>query len=403
MTRRPHGTGSVFYRESRGRWEGTYEAGYTKTGARRRRTVTGKTKTEAKQKLVAAIQAAAAAEAPTVGGRPTVKRWADQWLENTTHELRPGTWNANRSLINNWIIPTIGQRRLVDLNPGHVREVRNAILRAGLATSTAARAHAVLLWMLKDAVGEGHSVPNGVLLVDGPGAGESDRADIPLDDALALLAAAAQLPDASRWVSAFLQGTRPAETLGLTWHLCDFKERLIDISWQLKPLPYVVARDRSSGFRVPTGFVAKQLHGQMHLVRPKTESGKRIIPMVDWMASALEAWRDIAPASPYDLVWPRADGKPQTDRADREAWRSLQDTAQVACVDGTLGRRYDLYEARHTTATLLRELGVDDESITAILGHSTILSSRAYIHVNNTRVRAALSDLAVRLRLDSPG
>jgi integrase len=397
MARRAHGTGSVYFDGTR--WVGAYEAGFTTTGARRRRRVTGRTKTIAQQKLVKAIREAEAAEAPTIGSKPTVKRWADEWLETTSHDLRPGTWNANRSLVNNWIVPTIGHRRLADLTPGHVREVRTAITRAGRAPSTAARAHAVLIWLLKDAVIEGHAVPNGTLLVDGPGTGESDRGDIPLPDALALLAAAARRPDASRWVAAFLQGTRPAETLGLTWACCDFDARRIDISWQLKPLPYRVPRDPSSGFRIPTGFIAKRLHGQMHLVRPKTEKGRRVIPMVDWMAASLLAWRQVAPASPYDLVWPRADGKARSDKADREQWRDLQDEAQVASVDGTLGRRYDLYEARHSTATLLRELGADDETIKAILGHATILSSKAYLHTDDRRTREALTNVAARLGL----
>lgn len=398
--RRPHGTGSVYF-DGR-RWIGSFEAGYTKTGGRRRKTVTGRTKTIAQQKLVKALREAENAEAPTTGSRPTVKRWADTWLETTSHDLRPGTWNANRSLINNWIVPTIGHRRLADLTPGHVREVRTAIQRAGLKSSTAARAHAVLMWLLKDAVGEGHTVPNGALLVDGPGVGESDRGDIPLPDALALLAAASKRPDASRWAAAFLQGTRPAETLGLTWHCCDFENRVIDISWQLKPLPYVKPRDPSSGFRVPSDFVAKHLHGQMHLVRPKTEKGRRVIPMIDWMAASLQTWRDVAPNSPHDLVWPRADGRARSDKADREAFRDLQDEAQVACVDGTLGRRYDLYECRHSTATLLRELGADDETIQAILGHATILSSKAYLHTDDRRTREALSSVAAALGLGTP-
>lgn len=401
MTRRPHGTGSVYYDAARDRWVASYEAGFTATGARRRRRVTGRTKTIAQQKLVKAVRAAEAAEAPTTGSRPTVKRWADQWLDTTSHDLRPGTWNANRSLINNWIVPTIGHRRLADLTPGHVREVRTAILRAGLATSTAARAHAVLMWLLKDAVLEGHVVPKGAMLVVGPGVGENDRGDIPLPDALAILAAAATRPDSSRWVAAFLIGSRPAETLGLTWDRCDFERGTIDISWQLKPLPYNVPRDRTSGFRVPDDHEARHLHDAMHLVRPKTDKGKRAASM-EGMAPLLLAWRTIAPESPHGLVWPRPDGRGRDDHDDRQQWRDLQDEAQVACIDGTQGRRYDLYEARHTAATLRRALGADDETIMATLGHASILSSKAYLHSDNTRKREAQALVAEALGLLLP-
>lgn len=395
--RRPHGTGSVYWDGKR--WVGSFEAGYTATGARRRRRVTGRTKTIAQQKLVKAIREAEQAEAPTTGSRPTVKRWADQWLDSTVHDLRPGTWNANRSLVNNWIVPTIGHRRLSDLTPGHVREVRTAIMRAGLASSTAARAHAVLMWLLKDAVLEGHVVPRSALLVDGPGAGESDRDAIPLPHALAILTAAAARPDSSRWVAAFLLGSRPAETLGLTWDRCDFDNGSIDISWQLKPLPYNTPRDRSSGFRVPDDHESIHLHDALHLVRPKTDKGKRLASM-EGMGPLLLAWRTIAPESPHGLVWPRPDGRGRSDAKDREEWRDLQDEAGVRHASG---RRYDLYEARHTAATLRRVLGADDETIMATLGHASILSSKAYLHSDNTRKDEAQALVAEALGLLLPG
>jgi hypothetical protein len=64
MTRRQYRTGSVYRRSSDGRWLGTIEHGYTRTGARRRVTVTGKTEAEAKAKLDALRTWIAA------GGRP---------------------------------------------------------------------------------------------------------------------------------------------------------------------------------------------------------------------------------------------------------------------------------------------------------------------------------------------
>jgi integrase len=192
---------------------------------------------------------------------------------------------------------------------------------------------------------------------------------------------------------------RPAECLGLTWPLVDLDDGTLDVSWQLKRLPYNVARDRSSGFRVPRNYEVRQVEGALHLVRPKTASGRRIIPLVPWMRDALLTWRDLCPPSRAGLVWPRPDGRPQTDAADRDAWVALQDAAQVAHVEGEHGRRYSLYEARHTTATLLREASVDDATITEIMGHATILSTKAYLHTDRKRTRAALEQLAGRLQL----
>lgn len=396
---RAYGTGSIWHDEKRDRWVGTIETGWNAKGNRRRRAVTGKSKAIVQRKIREALREAEQRQAPTVGGKPTVKVWADQWLADTARLRRPGTWQANKSQTTTWIIPTIGHRRLEALRPADIRAVERAMEAAGRAPSTISRCRAVLDKMLKDAALEGHPIPQSVLLVEGVSAGENDRDAIPLPDALTLLEAASHRPDASRWAAALLQGMRPAECHGLTWSCVDLDEGVLDISWQLKALRYNVPRDRSSGFQIPRDYTVRQVYGAVHLVRPKTTSGRRLIPLVPWMRDALLAWRDVCPPTKAGLVWPDPDGTPRDDKDDRAAWVQLQDAAQVAHVEGEQGRRYTLYEARHTTATLLREAGVDDETIIAIMGHATILSTKAYLHTNKTKVRAALDQVATRLEL----
>lgn len=403
MARRAYGTGSIWYDEKRDRYVGTVELGWTARGTRRRKAVTGKTRRAVQTKIRDLLREADANEAPVVGGKPTVKVWADQWLEITQRKSRPTTWQASASQVRTWIVPTIGHRRLEQLRPADVRAIERAMESAGRKPSTIARCMAVLHKMLEDALIEGHPIPLAVLKVETVGAGESDRDAIPLDDALALLEVAARRPDASRWVAALLQGMRPAECLGLTWDCVDLgtgdDDGWLDVSWQLKALPYKVRYDRTSGFRVPRGYVAKQVDGALHLVRPKTASGRRVIPLVPWMREALLTWREQCPPSRAGLVWPQTNGRPAIDDEDRAAWIRLQDAAQVAHVEGEHGRRYSLYEARHTTATLLREAGVDDQTITEIMGHASILSTKPYLHTDRRRTRAALEGVAGRLRL----
>ena len=399
MTRRPHGTGSVYYDTARGRWVGTYEAGWTARGTRRRRKVTGRTETEARQRLRQALRETETDEAGT-GARPTVRTWATRWLDITQATHRPTTWGANRSAITCWITPTIGHKRLDRLTPGDIRAVSTAILAGGGAPGSARRSHAVLIKILKDALVEGHAVPPRVLGIKAPAAGENDRDAIPLDHAAAILAAARKTPDESRWIAAFVQGLRPAEALGLTWDAVDLAAGTADISWQLKALPYKVARDRSSGFRVPVGYQARQVRGAWHLVRPKTAKGQRLAILVPALVDALERWRLICPATDVGLVWPTdGKGKPRTDASDRAAFHALQ---AVAKVKHPSGRPYATYEARHATASLLRYAGYDDQTITAIMGHASILSTKAYIHIDQTRKREAAVALAATLGLGVP-
>lgn len=71
-------------------------------------------------------------------------------------------------------------------------------------------------------------------------------------------------------------------------------------------------------------------------------------------------------------------------------------------VDGCAGRLFSIHEARHTTATLLLECGVDPAVIVAIMGHS-ILTTRGYQHLRTERAMAALDLVAVRPQQPSSG
>jgi integrase len=386
MNRRAPGTGSVVTRKD-GRLVLCIEAGWNRQGVRRqirRVTPTGTMRREADKMLLRLLREA---NPETAASPTTVKSYADTWLPRVAEHLRPSSLMVTRAAVR-WIVPAIGTRRLDKLTPGDIRAVSKAILAAGLSPATAGRYRGVLAKMLKDARLDGHNVPAVVSDVEGVPLGESTRGAIPTDHAILILAASSERPDRSRWAAALLQGMRPAEVLGLTWDRVDLEQGVLDVSWQLQALPYRIARDRRSGFKVPIGFVARQVEGRWHLVRPKTSAGERFLPMSPWLVETLREWQQIAPVSPYGLVWSN-EGHPVDPKDDRAMWRDICLAAEVPA--------YDLYSCRHTTATLLREWGALDEVMIAIAGHSSINSTRTYIEVRQEPLRAALTAVADRL------
>lgn len=400
MARRQYGSGGLRQRDD-GKWVGTIEAGYTPRGTRRRVSVVAATEAEAKRKMKDKQRAIDQDGAAPTTGRATVKSWSDTWLAAHATRVRPSTYTTDAGAVRKWIVPTIGPKRLDTLTPGDMRAVHVAIRKAGRSSTTARQAHWVLIGMLKAALLEGHRVPPNVLLVHAPTRAASDRDAIPLDDAKRILQEAAK-GNGARWVMALLQGMRQAEVLGLTWDAVDLDKGTVDISWQLQSLPYL---DRKAGtFRVPDGHEARHLTHAYHLTRPKTNSGQRIIPLVPWTVAALRAWREDGwTDNPWGLLWTGIDDrwgdarvKPLRGTVDRDAWTDLQERAKVRHASGRL---YTLHEARHTTATLLLELGVDPKTIEAIMGHSSILVTRGYQHVSQALARTAMEDMAERLGL----
>ena len=393
--RRDYGSGSVYQRKRDGRWVASVDAGYNRNGTRRRPERTAKTEAEAKRKLRALIRELEDDKRTGPDTRTTVKAYAAKWLERAERKDRPNSHSTDRTAVNSWIVPTIGHRRLADVDADDILAITKAVRAAGLSTSTAKRYQGPLLRMLKAAAQDGHRITQSALLADRPEAAVSDRMDVPLPDALTLLERASHLPHGSRWAIAFLQGLRPGECLGLTRDAINLDRSTLTIDWQLQTLPYLDKRDRSKGFRIPDGYEARHLARAYHLVRPKSRKGWRVIPLIPWAADAFRVWLPQVPANPWGLVYPTAAGLPCSAESDTAEWRTLQ--AGPPVIAHQSGRPWHRHEIRNTTATMLLELGVEESVRIAIMGHSTIATTRGYERVNTEPMRAALVAAGERL------
>jgi integrase len=405
MARREYGEGSVHQAHAkdcpRGArcgcpWRGVLDAGLTERGTRRRITVTGKTEAEARRRLrdrKAEIRRAEGSATQADAARKTVAAWSQQWLELRERRVRPATWISDRTMVRHYIAPgAVGRVRLAELTPAHVRAVTTAARKTG--TPTAQKAHRVLMKMLRDALAEGYAVPTNIFEASASshsaGAYRPERDALTTAEAVAILSHATAVADGVRWFVGLYQGMRQGERLGLTWDCVDLERGLLDISWQLQPLPYRVSRDTSSGFRLPDDYEARHLVGRFHLVRPKTAQGQRIIPMVDTVRDALALWQAEQPENEHGLVWARLNGWPIDKADDADQWRALQDAAGVKHPSG---RYYVGHEMRNTTATLLAEAGVEPTVITAIIGHSSYATTQGYISARADAMRAALRNV----------
>lgn len=392
--RREYGSGSIYQRKD-GKWIGATQAGFTSSGARRRVTVVGRTEAEVKRRLrdkIADVKAGEVVMSPTT----TVKAWSDTWLAIKQREISPKGYSALAGSIKKWVIPTIGHKRLTALTPADVRAVEDVQRAAGLKGTTCAATQRGLFNMLRAAIAEGHAVPTRVLMAKTPSTSASDRQPLTIPEALAVTAAARDMPHRSRWHVALLTGMRQGECLGLTWDAIDFDAEEIVVEWQLQRLPYADKHDRKKGFRVPDEYDCQQIHKSWHLVRPKSKAGFRTYPLLPVVAASLREWREHAPANEHGLVWPNALGRPASHIDDLEEWHALQG---VAGVGHPAGRYYHVHECRNVTATRLREAGVDGLTITALLGHTSLSTSEGYMRVDAASKRAALEKVAAMLEL----
>ena len=416
---RAKGEGTI-WQTADGRWRASVEAGWTERGTRRRRSVSADTEAKVRRRLRDLIRSLND-DTASLNPRQTVRGWCLEWLAEYQRFARPRTYETDAGMVRKWLIPTLGNRMLSDLTAADIYKLDRAV--AGQrASKTAANVHALALRIMRAAVEAGYRVPPAVFATRAPLAAPSGRAAIPIMDAVNLLHAAQHpmgwpaLPDLpplgrgrkrdpelvaahkrrkmlterdpSRWVAALLNGMRQGEALGLTWEHVDFDRHLIDVSWQLQHLP--------AGATIRADLQLRHLKGNYYLMPPKTTAGRRIIPMVPWMETALLKWRDECPKSPHDLVWPRASGDPMSKQDDLAAWHGLQEAAGVAKTPDEL---WTLHEARHTTVSLLEAAGVPQTVIIAIVGHATYASTKRYSHATIDQARQALESVASSLQL----
>lgn len=398
--RRQPGDGSLYKRAKDGMWVGTVDLGFTPDGRRRRKYVVHSTQAGALEKLrEVRRQVGLYGDVPTRS--VTLDDWLVRWLRDiAAKRVRPRTLDTYRHKVG-LIRAAIGRYRLDKLTPAHVRQLHTYVIETkGLTSTTALQAHRILAKALKDAEREGLVGRNVAQLVDAPRKAVNSRGSLTTAQAKAALAAAATDPLASRWALALLYGERQGEALGLTWECVDLERGVIDLAWQLQRLtwrhscgdPATCGRKRGAecpkrSLGAPPGFEVRQLHGALCLTRPKSIGSTRVVPLLGVMRAALEQHlvATSGQPNPHGLVWHRPDGRPCEPKDDLAAWYSALDRASVPHVE--------LHAARHTTATLLMEAGVDTKVIASILGHSDVVTTRGYQHVDTQLARAALEGL----------
>ena len=426
-----YGDGSIYQRQRDGRWVAAVDAGFLPSGARRRKTFTGASKAEVRNRMRDWLKEYGDKGSIALNPKLTVKAWCDMWLKARESSIRPRVQESDAGWISKWVVPTIGHRPLAELTAADLRKVDTAMRKADRSTTTIRNVRALLHTALVAARREGYLVPDPVFVTPLPAAAVSDRAALEVADAVTILVTAAHkdawppLPpdptpmtdhgtqlagrlrtpqqraavtawrtlntqrthalntDATRWLAALLQAMRQGECLGLMWDHVDLERRLIHIEWELQAVP--------TNCGIPDGLRSQHLEGNWWLLPPKTRAGERIVPIAPMMSDALAAWRDACPASPHNLVWPRPDGRPMTKALDLAAWRGLQAAAGVKKTDL---ESFVVHEARHTTATLLLATGAPTDEIIGIVGHTSLASTKPYLHRDLSGAREALQAVA---------
>jgi integrase len=386
MSRRANGEGSVYQRKD-GRWVGSAYASDGQ-GKVARRTVYGRTRKEASDKL-ATMLARATNGLPAVEASTKVGAYLEQWLEDVVQpQVRRRTYEAYRTCVERHITPALGKKQLRNLTPVDIRTLLNSKHSSGLSPLTVKYIHSVLRSALAQAMRDGLVHRNVATLVRPPRAPRREAAYLTPVEARALLDTAKSDRLSAFWVVALTLGLRRGELLGLRWQSVDLDRGVLRVRES-------VQRVRGAG-----------------LVVEETKSARsdRTIPLPKMTREALRQHRERQAVErsaagqrwmEHDLVFPSPIGTPMDPRNLNREFGNLLGRARVGVRikvnksgDEELAPRIRLHDLRHTCATFLVAQGVPLRAVMEILGHSGIaITSDTYSHVLPT----LLSDAADKM------
>jgi integrase len=370
--KRNAGEGSIFQRESDGRWCGVLNLGWDK-GRRKRKYFYGTTAAEVQEQLLKA-RSDHARGLPVAVDRQTIEKYLANWLEQTLRaNAKVRSYESFSTIIRKHIVPDIGPVRLDKLTPQQVQSLLNAKIKAGLSAQTVVNIRTVLRSALAQALKWGLVARNAAALVDPPRIVRPTAYALKADESRALLEAARGQQFEAIYLLALTLGMRRGEILGLSWAEIDFENRILRVSQALQ--------------RLETG---------LSITEVKTERSRRSLAMPESVVRTLKTRRArqleerLKGGSKWQetgLVFTNPNGGPLEPITLHRDYKRLLKAANLPVAT----RFHDL---RHSAASLLLAEGVQLRVIMELLGHSSIaLTANTYSHV----MPAAMRDVAKKM------
>jgi integrase len=350
--RRGYGEDSVYFDAANNCWTGAVSLGFSADGKRRiRRKVTGRTKTEARDKLRALRRELDAGIRSS--SSYTMARCIEDWLSDGLAG-RSATTVANYRYAADHAVSKLGAVKLRDLTARHVQSALMDL--SGLLSTRSLRlVHQIIERAIRHAQAADLVGRNVASLISAPeGTGGRPSRSLTMDQAIVVLNAAESSSLHAYVVLSLLAGLRTEELRSLLWTDVDLDAGILMIYRSV----------RASG-------------------DTKTPKSRRVLKLPARAVGALRDHRSLQAAArlkagplwqDHGLVFASAVGTPLDAHNVRRSFRAITKAAG-------LGREWTPRELRHTFVSLLSANDVNLEDIARLVGHSgTAVTERVYRH-----------------------
>ena len=292
-----------------------------------------------------------------------------EWLENIKPKVVQSTYIGYEQVVKGRLCPYFKSKKikLIDLRPKDIQDFINYLYKQRLKGSTIAHYTSNMNTALKEAV-IAEIIPSNPMDRIESVKKEVYIPEFYTDDELIELIEVIKTQKLELPLTlGIIYGLRREEILGLTWNAIDFNNKSITIR-------KTVGRGKYDGV---TQFLIKDI--------PKNKSSYRTLPMFDFIADLLKKYKE-----KYKLNEKIFGNTYITDYKDFICLMDNGELVKPDYVDRTFSRilkengfrHIRLHDLRHSCATLLLRNGVPLPEIQKWLGHSNIVTTQRYSHLD---------------------
>lgn len=329
------------HRQCEGRWRGVLSLGFGPGGRRQRKAVSGRTKTEVRQKIRAIRDELDAGV--TSKAAYTVADAVAAWLAQGFAGRSEQTVTMNRYVLQP-VLDVIGRRPLRKLTAADVRLALD-MMASSRSTRTVALAHNALERAIRHAEASDLVRRNVASLVRSP-QGQHGRPSrsLTVEQAAALLAAAGRYRTGAYITLSLTTGIRTEEARALRWENVDLEAGTVAVWRSVRSHGDVKTEKSRRTLRLPqTALEALR---------------QQLSRQADDREAAGELWRD------EGLVFTTALGGPLDAGSVRRSFRAV-------CRAAGIGETWTPRELRTSFVSLMSHQGISTEEIARLVGHSS--------------------------------
>lgn len=375
--RRVNGEGSIYQRPD-GKWCGqlTFDG--------KRRSFYGKTAPEVKAKMDAAAHQHKTGTLPDTRNKGvTYGEYLPNWLETYKKPaLKPSSYARYEFIINSYITPNIGGKRLVSLRSADLQQLINKLHKStgktkpgkpdGLCGSTLAFVHLVLRQSLEQAKKDKLIAVNPAADLVIPRHKPREMKPLYGDDATAFLNAIADDNQYALFATALFTGLRRGEIAGLKWPDVDLKAKTLTVRRSI----VMINREPVLQEDVKSSKSARTVSLPAALV---TILQKHKATQAAHRLKMGAAYTDAG------FVFPKPDGSPLNPE------RIYNKLTRILKKHGFEHRRF--HDLRHSFATMMIEAGTDIVTVSQMMGHADLKTTSRYTHVSQEMQQRAADKL----------